>query len=165
MGPTQILQGGNSNPSTEIDLVEDAFPGLGDLTYLAKYDYDDAAFEGPYGNPQFTSTGFNASGEATVGWDLSGTSYQLKAIVVKTANTYLNVYTVGPDMGFLGFQVVVDAPDNKDSISHTTFLGMPGTPPPPPPPPPNGVPEGGTSVLMLGLSLIGLGVLRRRLRK
>lgn len=48
------------------------------------------------------------------------------------------------------------APFSHDAEGHNN------PPPPPPPPPPTTVPDGGATIALFGLSLLGLGLLRRR---
>ncbi len=167
---------GLGNPGGEETYVETTWNGGADLTYLQKWNTDGTGFDQSPGIGGYTFTPDGNVATSTVTWDMSvnnpgglGLSY----ILLKdgsagggSGNTLYHLYGIGADMASNGSASLTI--NGLKGISHYTFFGAEingPPPPPPPPPPPNGVPEGGTSVLMLGLSLIGLGVLRRRFRK
>lgn len=164
IGPDQIDSTGGS-PSGEITDILNSNSSLSSpgnpLTYLAKVGggggWDGSA---PYGDDKFDYTPFVATKPATaqVAWDLTGTGWELWAVVVKTGSKYLNLYTVSATN--VDYQRItngagtetVEAPDNKDSISHISFFGRRST----------SVPESGSTLILLGLGLSFLAFLKRK---
>lgn len=162
IGPTQISQGANSNPSSEISVIEASNASLIPLTYLARVNFNDNGTtkpgEGDYAS-YFTVSSFSGDpATATVAWDLTGTGFTLEAVAVKTGRQYLNIYTVSDDQKTLGLGDSVLAPDGKDSISHITFFGKQA----PITPPGTDIPDGGATFALLGLGAVGIGAARRR---
>lgn len=88
--------------------------------------------------------------EATLTWDLTGTGWELCAVLVK-ADGHYNVYAPDWESKVEGSGTVtaVRVGDKAYGISHITFLG-------------HHVPDGGTTVLLLGMSLLGIGWIQRR---
>ncbi len=108
----------------------------------------------------FTFT-FNDSPDGqtvTVEFDLTGTGQVVCGFSVKGGNT-TNFFTVAEDQGTVG-SFVLNAPVNSSggfaNISNIDVFCCPG----------NGtnVPDGGTTVMLLGSALTGLGIMRRYIK-
>ena len=160
MNETQISATGSGNPDSEIADLVAWMPSLAPLTYLAKYEYDEAAFDpdGLFGAANFSASLFNPGPPATaeIMWNLTATGYILTAVVVKAGPDFLTAYTVSESQALmdLGGQTV-KAPDNKDSISHITFFGKRAS---------VKVPDSGATIALLGSALALFALGRRRAR-
>lgn len=132
-----------------------------DLDYLDKWEDDEGKFE--------NSGSLDLSAYVTVtdwgisyglSWDLTGSGYQLWAVGVKAANGANNfrVYETTVDQRWVGTGETVWSANNKD-ISHATFFGKRADVPSPSPVP---VPDGGMTLMLLGVSLWGVERVRRR---
>ena len=106
---------------------------------------------------------FDPSPSSTqISWDLTGTGLQLDFVLAKdgsgtvggvTGQLYhLYGVTVDQKTTSNGLQTVTI--DGNKGISHITFLGQPAVP---------GVPDGGTTIMLLGGAFACLGALRRRI--
>lgn len=145
------LDGVGGNPGDEIDAIKGEF--YDDeycLEFLAKFG-EDGEIEGDFAD--FFTVDFDGA-SATVSWDLTGTGYLLKNIAVKSADN-LNVYEVAPDQGLADSTVVqsdsFNAKGVQQDISHISFFGCPG----------ESVPDGGATIALLGLAVLGLTFGRR----
>lgn len=158
IGPTQINQGGNS-PNAEIAVLEAWTPSLASLIFLGRFEYANANSGTWDASSLFTGSYFGVSGytgtpaTSTLTWDLLTTGYSLEAVLVKTARSYLTVYTVADDQKLkdLGGQSVI-APDNKDTISHISFFGKSIA-----------VPDTGSTIMLFSSAIILLSSLKRKL--
>lgn len=63
--------------------------------------------------------------------------------------------------GLSGNQVIPLTADGY-GLSNVYLFNPSSTPPPPPPPPPVGVPDGGSTAMLLGAGLLGVGTIRRK---
>jgi hypothetical protein len=160
-----VLPGPGDSPASEQAWVRDTL-GIDGALFLYKV-------VGEAGDPNlvpggsFTVTGIGET-EGTVSWDLTGTGYQLSAVLVKGGQNY-NVYTVSSDqllmnLGdpeiILGPLIVANGPEGRrHEISHVSFFGIPGNGEPP-----TGVPDGGSTLLLLGSAVTFLGLYARRRR-
>jgi hypothetical protein len=104
---------------------------------------------------QFFTVSFSGN-TATITWDLSGTGFILGGVLIKDGavdqQQLFRFYGVSDDQKFTsnGEQIVTfDAPVRD--ISHISFFVCPA----------GGVPDGGTTVMLLGAALSTLGVARR----
>ena len=109
----------------------------------------------------FTFTfGTSADGQiVTVDFDLTGTGQVLCGFYVKGGSEGGNLYTVAADQGITG-SFVLNAPVTGGSgqfagISHIDVFCCPGG---------TSVPDGGTTVMLLGSALTGLGLVRRYIK-
>ena len=91
--------------------------------------------------------------ETTVSWDLTGTGWQLCAVLVKADGAY-DVYVPDPtviDSGLLGSSDVtgITVGEKTYAPSHISFMG-------------HHVPDGGATLMLLGLSFLGVTWVHRR---
>ena len=87
---------------------------------------------------------------------------QFQNINLGSGYLYLLAKYDGPNYGSVvwyvgGLTGLIDIPDKADKygLSHTYLFNQNGTPP-------NGVPDGGSTVMLLGSALVCIGALRRR---
>lgn len=95
----------------------------------------------------------------TVSWDLTGTGYEMVAVMLKDGQPAgTTLYSVSSDQRFIsaGDQVTILNPtaEGLGGISHVSFFGRST----------KDVPDGGTTLVMLGCALAGIGLIGRRLR-
>jgi hypothetical protein len=125
--------------------------------FLFKKDKD-GNVEGNFGQ-YFTITKVTAS-TWDITWNLTGTGFQLDGLMIKDGSEghggdqLYRFYGVSSDETFEGSGTVTF--DNPvKGISHIDFFGSPG----------GSVPDGGTTVMLLGTALGSLGMARRFLKK
>lgn len=132
------------------------------LVYLNAFDADgdwDNA-NGAVDSSHFGATMIDGGVHANISWDLGTSGYQLSYVFLKDGNyggvDYLyHLYGVTPDEVFNSFGdqfVTVDSHDVR-KITYISFFGIPGSP----------VPEGGTTLVFLGVGLGVIGLIRRTL--
>jgi hypothetical protein len=90
-----------------------------------------------------------------ISWNLTGSGFTLDGLLVKSGNVQgqgmlYRFYGVSADETAIGSGTVTLNNPVKD-ISHITFFGSPG----------GAVPDGGTTVMLLGAALGALGIARR----
>ncbi len=81
-------------------------------------------------------------------WDLTDTSYAITHVSVNFDNNFYHLYTINTAQD--GDSAIFLTGNQLDTISHVRFFGV-------------RVPDGGTSGLLLGISMIGIVALRRKL--
>lgn len=115
-----------------------------------------------------SGTGFSitygATGHATISWNLTGTHNELEGIYIYGGGS-ANLYTLTSDQQLTGSGSIVTPVKNNGKapgISHILFLGV--DPPPPTPVIPS-VPDAANTSILLGASLLGLSLLRKRFMK
>ena len=96
-----------------------------------------------------------------ISWDLTGSGFGLDGLLIRdgkipdTDNMLYRFYGVSADETFVGSGTVT-FDDPVKNISHISFFGSPGSPTQQ-----HGVPDGGTTVMLLGGALSVLGMARR----
>lgn len=152
-------QGGNSNPETEVGIAEGVV-GV-DLEFLYRFPTGEGDFD------SYFTVVDNDDGTADVSWDLTGSGKELWAVGVKSGSKSINWYSVSEDQKLTSGGIdVVSAPTNPangkmyDSISHISFFGRDFQETPPPQ-----LPDSGTTTAMLGLGLLCLGAVGRRMKR
>ena len=148
------------SPTDEASFLETNF-ATGPLTYLAQFNETGANESGAVDFLRgFTAFNDGPFTNAFVSWDLTGTGFQLTYALVKGGSTggpngqeTYALYPVSSDEGLFPelFQTVQANAGASTDISHITFFGT-------------AVPDSGTTVMLLGSALTGLGLLRRYLR-
>ncbi len=95
--------------------------------------------------------------DALVSWNLMGTGWELAVVFVKNG-LWHTLYSVSDDQVLASGdweKVELDPSINRGAISHISFFGRQGT---------TSVPDGGMTVLLLGLALTGIFGVSRRIR-
>lgn len=151
----------NSSPDGELVFLQSL--GYTGLDYLDKYDVKDG-WDGDFnkdGVLDVTKIFGERGSKADIEWNLTGTGYELAVVLVKDGNIKIGsatlkgyrIYTVSDDQKLIGSGTVEYAYNDKpQGISHISFWGV------------TAVPDGGATLLLLGSSLLGLGILRRLIR-
>ena len=117
---------------------------------------NDGTTEGAFG--QYFSISLSAN-TATISWNLTGSGMTLDGILIKDGNVQgqgmiYRFYGISADETLIGSGTVTfDNPVRN--ISHISFFGSPG----------GQVPDGGTTVMLLGAALGSLGMARRFLKR
>jgi len=110
-------------------------------------------------NPYITVTPSTTAGIASISWNLNGSGFELEAIYMKGGNLGGNIYTITDDEELIGSGTLntptAGASGTFAGISHIDFLVSPGGVT-------RNVPDGGATVMLLGIALAGLGLIRRK---
>ena len=126
---------------------------------LGKFESNNNIENGAIDIASFVTVTFNGN-VATVSWDLTGSGFTLDGLLIKDGNVQgggmlYRFYGVSADETLVGSGTVTFDNPVRD-ISHITFFGSPGG---------GQVPDGGTTVMLLGAALGSLGMARRFLKK
>ena len=152
------------NPSAEADWIEGDQGLTFGLEYLEKFDTGGGGFDGgglaPDSGPaSYTVTNPGGAATSDITWDLTGTGKEALYVLVKdgkdggpggSGNFYYHLYEVSDDQAVVGGPDTVTINYAKD-ISHISWFGGPAT----------SVPDGGAAIILLGVSLLGMGGFRR----
>jgi len=116
--------------------------------FIAKFDADGTVT----GNSQFFTVTMTSSSEWTVTWDFTGTGLTLCGALIKDGaidqQQLYSFFGVSPDELVVGSGTVSFT--SGRNISHISFFACAGA-----------VPDGGTTVMLLGAALGALGMARR----
>jgi hypothetical protein len=142
----------NSGDQTELDAFID-LSGHEDATLCAK-------LTSSPGTTDFGGTitfSVNENDTLHVTWDMTGTGQVICGFLTKDGSgTLAHLYSVNADQGVSGSADLIVPGNGADSLSHLTVFCCPGG---------NGVPDSGTTAMLLGGALTGLGVVRRYLKR
>ena len=150
--------------ATVSDLGEVDLPNSGDAAELAGFiaaggDADAvlcAKIEVSPGTTDFGGTitfSVNADDTLHVTWDMTGTGQLVCGFGTKDGSgTLIHYYSVAADQGLVGSADLIVPGNGADSLSHLSVFCCAGGP---------GVPDGGTTVMLLGAALGALGIARR----
>jgi VPDSG-CTERM motif len=136
-----------------------------DLTYLNAFDKDGFENNGAVDSSHFDAMFIDGSVHANISWDLGTTGFQLSYVLLKDGSNaahngdfLYHLYGVTPDEVFnsMGDQFVTVDDNGIRKITYIAFFGVPGSPT---------VPDGGATLALLGLSLGGIELVRRTLRR
>jgi len=151
-----VTNGPIGNPTQDTQYLINNFGQPSDLVSLFK-ENNDGTTAGLYGK-YFTVT-MTTSSLWTVSWNLTGTGFTLDSVLIKDGATRNNqqlygFYTVSADQAIIGsgtvdFNGTLPFGMNR-KISFVEFFGSPIT----------SVPDGGSTVMLLGVALGALGVVR-----
>jgi hypothetical protein len=127
--------------------------------YLGKFNSNGAIENGAINIDTYVNVTF-AGNVATISWNLTGSGFTLDGVLIKdgsvqTKGHIYRFYGVSADEALVGSGTVT-FDDPVRAISHITFFGSPGG---------GQVPDGGTTVMLLGAALGSLGMARRFLKK
>lgn len=119
---------------------ETAWGPISGFALLAKDDTSDTTFA-PYItlDPGFVE-GSSHTYQAT--WNMSGSGYLLYTVVVKYGR-YSDFWVVGDLAQLISGSQLLPTKESQNGISHVSFYGAPGV----------RIPDGGSSILLLGLGL------------
>jgi hypothetical protein len=121
--------------------------------------FEDNGFEnGAINISQFVTIVQVSSSTWNISWNLTGSGFTLDGVLIKDGSLnpgeLYRFYGVSADEALIGSGTVTfDNPVR--GISHISFFGSPG----------GSVPDGGTTVMLLGAALGSLGMARRFLKK
>jgi len=161
---TLTLVGSFDNPGNPADTLAffQSQTGMTDaVACIDRLEFNDQSPGDVFTSGNFTFTfGTDATTgdqNVTVDFDLTGGDQVLCGFFVKGGD-FGNLYTVAPDQGVSG-SFVLNAPANASggfaNISHIDVFCCPGG---------TTVPDGGTTVMLLGSALTGLGLVRRYIK-
>jgi VPDSG-CTERM motif len=125
--------------------------------YLGKFNAGGPIENGAINISTYVTVVFSGN-SATITWNLTGSGFTWDGLLVKDGNVQgkghlYKFYGVSADETLIGSGTVA-FPDPVRNISHITFFGSPG----------GQVPDGGTTVMLLGAALGALGMARRFLK-
>ena len=149
------------NPSAELNYLQNNGGGSYQPTFLPATSQflfkqnNDGTTEGTFG--QYFTIAMTTGNTWTISWNLTGSGFTLDGVLIKDGNSggqLYRFYGVSADETTIGSGTVTF--DNPvKNISHISFFGSPGG---------GHVPDGGTTVMLLGAALSTLGVARRYLK-
>ena len=160
LDPVQFFHNGPiGNPSDELSYLQSNGFLPATSQYLGKFDRNDdnsnTIENGAINIASYVSVTF-AGNVATISWNLTNSGFTLDGLLLKDGtaeqNQLYRFYGVSADEKLVGSGTVT-FDDPVKNISHITFFGSPG----------GTVPDGGTTVMLLGAALSTLGVARRYL--
>jgi hypothetical protein len=128
--------------------------------YLGKYNAGGPFENGAINISQYVTINVVNGNTWDISWNLNGSGFTLDGVLIKDGNVQgkghlYRFYGVSADETLVGSGTVTfDNPARN--ISHITFFGSPGG---------GQVPDGGTTVMLLGAALGSLGMARRFLKK
>jgi hypothetical protein len=159
LDPVEFFHNGSiGNPSAELAYLQNnGGPFLPATSQFLFKQNNDGTTDGTFG--QYFTVNFAAETNSwDISWNLTGSGMTLDGVLIKdgkiphTENMLYRFYGVSADETLVGSGTVMF--DGKN-ISHVEFLGSPG----------GSVPDGGTTIMLLGAALGSLGVARRFLKK
>ena len=164
LAPYQFFTAGPiGNPAAELTYLQTHGGGSYQPTFLPGTSQflfkqnNDGSTEGNFG--QFFTVNQVSGNAWDISWNLTGSGFTLDGMLIKDGNVQgggmlYRFYGVSADETLVGSGTVTfDNPVRN--ISHISFFGSPG----------GQVPDGGTTVMLLGAALGSLGMARRFLKK
>lgn len=156
------IAGDMTDPLSEAAWIEATLgldPGI--LTYLNKRDFDEGWDNGGAVPDSFFDVFFDIDEEedeaysGEVSWNLAGTGYELSYMLIKSDGVYYNLYSVsdGQVITSGGLEYFDNDLWGPPAISHVSFYGRRGV----------SVPDGGATIALLALGVLGVGALKRRM--
>jgi hypothetical protein len=165
--PFQFFTNGPiGNPSDELNYLQTHGGGSYQPTflpatsqYLGKFEDNGSHENGAINISTYVTVNIVSGNTWDVSWNLTGSGFTMDGMLIKSGNVQgqgmlYRFYGVTPDQAIQGSGIVTFDNPMKD-ISHITFFGSPGG---------GQVPDGGTTVMLLGAALCVLGRTRRFLR-
>jgi hypothetical protein len=126
--------------------------------FLGKFEAEGGFENGAINISQFVTINQISGTTWEISWDLTGSGFTLDGVLIKDGaidqQELYRFYGVSADEALVGSGTVSFADLGRD-ISHISFFGSPG----------GAVPDGGTTVMLLGAALGSLGMARRFLKK
>jgi hypothetical protein len=165
LDPHQFFTDGPiGNPASELNYLQTNGGGSYQPTFLpATSEFlfkqnANGSTDGDFG--QYFTVNMVSSNSWEISWNLTGSGFTLDGVLIKDGNVQgqgmlYRFYGVSADETLIG-EGTVTFDDPRRGISHISFFGSPGG---------NGVPDGGTTVMLLGAALGVLGMARRFLMR
>jgi len=167
LAPYQFYTAGPiGNPTAEFNYLQTHGGGSYQPTflpatsqYLGKLDKDNGWENGALNITTYVSVTQSSGNTWNVSWNLTGSGFTMDGMLIKDGTVrgsgmLYRFYGVSADETLVGSGTVTF--DNPvKGISHITFFGSPG----------GQVPDGGTTVMLLGAALGSLGMARRFLKR
>ena len=164
LDPHQFFTNGPiGNPTNELNYLQTHGGGSYQPTflpatsqYLGKFNQGGSSEDGAIDISTYVSISVLSGNTWEITWNLTGSGFTLDGLLVKSGNVQgqgmlYRFYGVSADETLIGSGTVTLDNPVKD-ISHITFFGSPGG---------GVVPDGGTTVMLLGAALGALGIARR----
>jgi hypothetical protein len=163
LAPYQFETSGLGNPAGELNYLQTNGGGSYQPTFLPGTSQflfkqnNDGTTDGAFG--QYFTINMVSGNAWEISWNLTGSGFTLDGVLIKDGvdrpgNHLYRFYGVSADEALIGSGTVTF--DNPvKNISHISFFGSPG----------GQVPDGGTTVMLLGAALGSLGMARRFLKK
>jgi VPDSG-CTERM motif len=160
LDPQQFFTNGPiGNPSQELSFLQNTGALPGTSQFLGKFENSGAVEDGAINISQFVTLDMINANTWEISWNLTGSGFTLDGVLIKDGNVQgkgmlYRFYGVSADEKLIGSGIVTfDSPVR--GISHLTLFGSPG----------GSVPDGGATVMLLGLGLSSLGIVRRYLKR
>jgi hypothetical protein len=157
LDPVQFFHNGSiGNPATELAYLQSNSYLPATSQYLGKKDAATGFENGAINISHYVTVTRPTRNTWEISWNLTGSGFTLDGVLIKTGNVkgqgmMYRFYGVSADETLVGSGTVTF--DNPvKNISHATFFGSPGG---------GQVPDGGTTVMLLGAALGALGFVRR----
>jgi hypothetical protein len=164
LDPHQFFTNGPiGNPAAELNYLQTNGGGSYQPTflpatsqYLGKFNSGGGIENGAIDIASYVTINVVSANTWEVSWNLTGSGFTLDGVLIKDGNVQgrgmlYRFYGVSADETLIG-EGTVTFDDPRRGISHISFFGSPGG---------NGVPDGGTTVMLLGAALGALGMARR----
>jgi VPDSG-CTERM motif len=127
--------------------------------FLGKYNQGGVFENGAINISQFVTITETTGNTWEISWNLTGSGFTLDGVLIKDGAVggehIYRFYGVSADEALIGSGTVTFDDPVRD-ISHISFFGSPDG---------NGVPDGGTTLMLLGAALGSLGMARRFLKR
>jgi VPDSG-CTERM motif len=128
--------------------------------FLGKYNQGGVFENGAINISSYVSVTEVSGNTWEISWNLTGSGFTLDGVLIKDGRVQgkghiYRFYGVSDDQALVGSGTVTFDDPVRD-ISHISFFGSPGG---------NGVPDGGTTLMLLGAALGSLGMARRFLKR
>jgi hypothetical protein len=164
LDPFQFFTNGPiGNPSQELDYLQTHGGGSYQPTFLpatsqflGKFEAGGGVENGAIDIDTYVTVNVVSGSTWEISWNLTGSGFTLDGVLIKDGNVQglgmlYRFYGVSADEALIGSGTVT-FDDPAKNISHISFFGSPGG---------GVVPDGGTTVMLLGAALGALGIVRR----
>ena len=166
LAPYQFETSGLGNPAGELNYLQTHGGGSYQPTflpatsqYLGKFEDNGSIENGGINISTYVTVNMVSGNTWEISWNLTGSGFTMDGMLIKSGNVQgqgmlYRFYGVSADETLIGSGTVTF--DNPvKNISHISFFGSPG----------GQVPDGGTTVMLLGAALGSLGMARRFLKR
>jgi protein with PEP-CTERM/exosortase system signal len=164
LDPFRFFQNGSiGNPTAELNHLQTHGGGSyvptflpANSQYLGKFNAGGPIENGAINISTYVTVTALSGNTWQISWNLTGSGFTLDGVLIKTGNVKpfghgYKFFGVSADETLIGSGTVASFKNPVKDISHITFFGSPG----------GQVPDGGTTVMLLGAALGALGMARR----